>query len=142
MAQGFQLQLNNGTANSTLRFREKTRNDLTGGPPPPPDQLPAKARSQMMYFEAGLGTLVLDMWVEGAKPENVGDIEIRFDSKDTKEFTGSIYVVNFKPPLDPKTGNLVYPYLILRHHGKWPFGNITFVDVVAPSLPVDPGPSS
>jgi hypothetical protein len=95
-----------------------------------------------MYFEAGLGTLVLDVWVEGAAPENVGYIEIRFDSKDTKEFHGSIYVANFNPPLDPKTGNLVYPYLLLRPGGIWPLGNITFVDVVSPSLPVDPGASS
>jgi hypothetical protein len=140
MGQGFQLQINNGssrdftigqsTTNPSVNFKQQTA--------PPSPVAPGAVGPPLYFEESGLATLWLQYAAQvGAAPFPEGQIEIRFDSSNTDEFDGSLYIASCTPAPISGTNNFLYPYMVLRLGNasrKWPRGLLTIVEVTAPTL--------
>lgn len=145
MGQGFQLQVNNGTSNPlvlealTVSNFEASNNISS---------LASADSSGLLYYEVANGDVgILQIGFAQLKgPAGVqGNVYLHFDSRSTNEFNGSIYIAGFtRVPAGPQNVFL-YPYLILNQINasqNWPFGNLTFVTVIGPTLPEYPFPPS
>jgi hypothetical protein len=138
MAQGFMLQINNSTQYA-LSVSASTEGFSTD-PGLPMNSWPAGTSSGLIYAEeSGLATLTLAFSaVVGNTDFPQGVVNIRYDSSNTDEFLGLIYVAGATPAPINGSQNQIYPYLVLNqifgNDVRWPFANLTFVEVVNPPL--------